>query len=64
LATPIDVVRRPLPAAPWSALQLNQPSFVLRAMERGALVPLVRKMLLQILFSRVALTSNKESDDE
>jgi hypothetical protein len=45
-------------------LQLNQPSFVLRAMERAALVPLVRKMLLEILFSRVALTSNKESDDE
>lgn len=46
-------------------LQLNQPSFVLRAMERAALVlPLVRKMLLEILFSGVALTSNKESDDE
>jgi hypothetical protein len=25
---------------------------------------LVRKMLLEILFSGVALTSNKESDDE
>ena len=45
-------------------LQLNQPSFGLRAMERAALVPLVRKMLLEILFSGVALTSNKESDDE
>ena len=45
-------------------LQLNQPSFVLRAMERAALVPLVRKMLLEILFSGPALTSNKESDDE
>ena len=45
-------------------LQLNQPSFVLRAMERAALVPLVRKMLLEILLSGVALTSNKESDDE
>jgi hypothetical protein len=45
-------------------LQLNQPSSVLRAMERAALVPLVRKMLLEILFSGVALTSNKESDDE
>ena len=45
-------------------LQLNQPSFVLRAMERAALVPLVRKMLLEILFSGGALTSNKESDDE
>ena len=44
--------------------QLNQPSFVLRAMERAALVPLIRKMLLEILFSGVALTSNKESDDE
>jgi hypothetical protein len=43
---------------------LRQPSFVLRAMERAALVPLVRKMLLEILFSGVALTSNKESDDE
>jgi hypothetical protein len=30
--------------------QLNQPSFVLRAMERAALLPLVRKMLLEILF--------------
>jgi hypothetical protein len=45
-------------------LQLNQPNLVLRAMERAALVPLVRKMLLEILFSGVALTSNKESDDE
>ena len=45
-------------------LQLNQPSFVLRAMERAALVPLIRKMLLEILFSGAALTSNKESDDE
>ena len=45
-------------------LQLNQPSFVLRAMERAALVPLVRKMLLEILLSGVALTSNEESDDE
>jgi hypothetical protein len=45
-------------------LQINQPSFVLRAMERAALVPLVRKMLLEIVFSGVALTSNKESDDE
>jgi len=45
-------------------LQLNQPSFVLRAMERAALVPLVRKMLLEILFSGLALTPNKESDDE
>jgi hypothetical protein len=45
-------------------LQLNQPSFVLRAMERATLVPLVRKMLLEILFSGAALTSNKESDDE
>ena len=45
-------------------LQLNQPSFVLRAMERAALVPLVRKMLLEILFSGPALTSNKESDDD
>jgi len=45
-------------------LQLNQPSFVLRAMERAALVPLVRKMLPEILFSGVALTSNEESDDE
>jgi hypothetical protein len=45
-------------------LQLNQPSFVLRAMERAALVPLVRKMLLEVLFSGVTLTSNKESDDE
>jgi hypothetical protein len=45
-------------------LQLNQPSFVLRAMERAALVPLVRKMLLEVLCSGVALTSNKESDDE
>ena len=45
-------------------LQLNQPSFVLRAMERAALVPLVRRMLLEILFSGVALTSNKESYDE
>jgi hypothetical protein len=45
-------------------LQLNQPSFVLRAMERAALVPLVRKMLLEILFSGLALTSNKESDNE
>ena len=45
-------------------LQLNQPSFVLRAMELAALVPLVRKMLLEILFSGLALTSNKESDDE
>jgi len=45
-------------------LQPNQPSFVLRAVERAALVPLVRKMLLEILFSGLALTSNKESDDE
>ena len=45
-------------------LQLNQPSLVLRAMERAALLPLVRRMLLEILFSGVALTSNKESDDE
>ena len=45
-------------------LQLNQPNFSLRAMERAALVPLVRRMLLEILFSGVALTSNKESDDE
>ena len=45
-------------------LQLNQPNLVLRAMERAALVPLVRKMLLEILFSGLALTSNKESDDE
>ena len=45
-------------------LQLNQPSFVLRAKERATLVPLVRKMLLEILFSGVALTSNEESDDE
>jgi hypothetical protein len=44
--------------------QLNQPCFVLRAMERAALVPLVRRMLLEILFSGVAHTSNKESDDE
>ena len=45
-------------------LQLNQPSFVLRAKERATLVPLVRKMLLEILFSGAALTSNKEGDDE
>jgi hypothetical protein len=45
-------------------LQLNQPSFVLRALERAALVPLVRKMLLEVLFRGVTLTSNKESDDE
>ena len=45
-------------------LQLNQPGFVLRAMERAALVPLVRRMLLEILFSGVAHTSDKESDDE
>ena len=45
-------------------LQLNQPGFVLREMERAALVPLVRKMLLEIVFGGVALTSNKESDDE
>jgi hypothetical protein len=45
-------------------LQLNQPSVVLRAKERAALVPLVRRMLLEILFSGVALTSNKESDDD
>jgi hypothetical protein len=44
-------------------LQLNQP-VVLRAMERAALVPLVRRMLLEILFSGVAHTSDKESDDE
>ena len=43
-------------------LQLNQPNFSLRAMERAALVPLVRRMLLEILFSGVALTSNKESE--
>jgi hypothetical protein len=45
-------------------LQLNQPRLVLRAMERAALVPLIRRMLLEILFSGVAHTSNKESDDE
>ena len=45
-------------------LQLNQRGFVLRAMERAARVPLVRRMLLEILFSGVAHTSNKESDDE
>ena len=45
-------------------LQLNQPGFVLGAMERAALVPLVRRMLLEILFSGAAHTSNKESDDE
>jgi hypothetical protein len=44
-------------------LQLNQP-VVLRAMERAALVPLVRRMLLEILFSGVAHTSDEESDDE
>jgi hypothetical protein len=45
-------------------LQLNQPSVVLRATERAALVPLVRRMLLEILFSGVAHTSNKENDDD
>jgi hypothetical protein len=45
-------------------LQLNQPGLVLRAMERAALVPLVRRMLLEILFSGIAYTSNEESDDE
>ena len=33
-------------------LQLNQPGFALRAMERAALVPLVRRMLLEIFVQR------------
>ena len=45
-------------------LQLNQPGLVLRAMERAALVPLVQRMLLEIVFSGIAHTSNEESDDE
>jgi hypothetical protein len=45
-------------------LQLNQPGFVLSAMERAALVPLVRRMLMEILFNGIAHTSNEESDDE
>jgi hypothetical protein len=45
-------------------LQLNQPGLVLRAMERAALVPLVQRMLLEIVFSGIACTSNEESDDE
>jgi len=45
-------------------LQLNQPGLVLRAMERAALVPLVRRMLMEIVFSGIAHTSNEESDDE
>ena len=45
-------------------LQLNQPGLVLNAMERAALVPLVRRMLLEILFNGIAQTSNEESDDE
>ena len=45
-------------------LQLNQPGLVLRAMERAALVPLVRRMLMEIVFSGIAHTSNEENDDE
>jgi hypothetical protein len=45
-------------------LQLNQPALVLRALERAALVPLVQRMLLEIVFSGIACTSNEESDDE
>jgi hypothetical protein len=45
-------------------LQLNQPGLVLRAMERAALVPLVQRMLLEIVFSGIAYTSNEEGDDE
>jgi hypothetical protein len=33
-------------------------------MERAALVPLVQRMLLEIVFSGIACTSNEESDDE
>jgi hypothetical protein len=45
-------------------LQLNQPGLVLRAMERAALVPLVQRMLLEIVFSGIACTSNEEGDHE
>ena len=45
-------------------LQLNQPGLMLRAMERAALVPLVQRMLLEIVFSGIACTSNEEGDDE
>ena len=45
-------------------LQLNQPGLMLRAMERAALVPLVQRMLLEIVFNGIACTSNEEGDDE
>jgi hypothetical protein len=45
-------------------LQLNQPGLVLRAMERAALVPLVQRMLLEIVLSGITYSSNEESDDE
>ena len=45
-------------------LQLNQPGLMLRAMERAALVPLVQRMLLEIVLSGIVCTSNEEGDDE
>jgi hypothetical protein len=45
-------------------LQLNQPALVLRALERAALVPLVQRMLLEIVSSGITYSSNEESDDE
>ena len=45
-------------------IQLNQPGLMLRAMERAALVPLVQRMLLEIVLSGIACTSNEEGDDE
>ena len=45
-------------------LQLKQPALVLRALERAALVPLVQRMLLEIVLSGITYSSNEESDDE
>lgn len=45
-------------------LQLNQPALVLRALERAALVPLVQRMLLEIVLNGITYSSNEKSDDE
>jgi hypothetical protein len=44
--------------------RMNQPNLQLRVVERTALAPLVRSLLLEVLFGRTSDTSGKENDDD
>jgi hypothetical protein len=44
--------------------RMNQPNLQLRVVERTALAPLVRSLLLEVLLGRTSDMSGKENEDD